>query len=234
MDAPPVPPLSAWGLSDLAGIITEPRGVTYQDTYFLETSAASSESIHFHELVHAVQWRVLGPHDFLLMYAAGLAEHGYEGSPLEAMAYAHQARFEAGGPPYSVEAEVGAQTLALLPEALLPQTGTTPPGNLEFIDSGSGKTATLEQVCRSVRPGWHPMLRDLLRRMIEAGWDGRIAQVKEKVGYLRVYIDQDRDDLERMITLAGERSTFTCEICGVSPPRNSDGSATMWRCERCA
>ena len=187
-DAPPVPPLSAWGLSDFAWLETGPRAVTYQDTYFLETGAAGSESLHFHELVHAIQWRVLGPEDFLLMYAAGLAEHGYEDSPLEAMAYAHQARFEAGGPPYSVEAEVGAGTLALLPG-----TAATPSGNLEFIDSDSGKTMTIEQVCKSVRPGWHPMLRDLLWRMIEAGWDGRIAQVKQKMGYLLVYIDQDRD-----------------------------------------
>jgi hypothetical protein len=115
-DNPPVPPVSAWGLSEFAWIETGPRAVTYQDTYFLETGAASSESLHFHELVHAIQWRVLGPEDFLLMYAAGLAGHGYENSPLEAMAYEHQARFEAGGPPYSVEAEIRAQTLALLPE----------------------------------------------------------------------------------------------------------------------
>jgi hypothetical protein len=96
---------------------TPPRAVTYQDTYFLETSAASSESIHLHELVHTVQWLILGPEDFLLLYAAGLAEHGYKDSPLEAKAYAHQARFEARGSPYSVEAEIGAATLALLPHA---------------------------------------------------------------------------------------------------------------------
>src|SRR5471030_409451 len=95
-DAPPVPPLAAWRLSEFAWIESQPRAVTYQDTYFLEPSAAGSESIHFHELVHAVQWRVLGPEDFLLLYTAGLAAHGYEDSPLEAMAYAHQARFEAG------------------------------------------------------------------------------------------------------------------------------------------
>jgi hypothetical protein len=112
-DAPPVPPLAALGLPEFAWMETQPRAVTYQDTYFLQTSAVGSESIHFHELVHAIQWQVLGPEDFLLLYAAGLSEHGYENSPLEAMAYAHQARFEAGGLPYSVEAEVGAQTLAL-------------------------------------------------------------------------------------------------------------------------
>ena len=46
-DTPPVPPLSAWGLSEFAWIETLPRAVTYQDTYFLETGAASSESLHW-------------------------------------------------------------------------------------------------------------------------------------------------------------------------------------------
>jgi len=228
-DAPPFPPLAAWGLSEFASIGNQPRAVTYLDTYFLEASAAGSEPIHFHELVHAVQWRVLGPEDFLLLYAAGLAAHGYQNSPLEAMAYAHQAGFEAGRTPYSVEAEVGAQTLALLPG-----TTATPPGNLEFTDSGSGETVTLDKVCEGVRPGWHQMLRDLLWRMTEAGWDGRVIEVKEKMGCLWVYIEQNRDDLEQMITLAGERSTFICEVCGAMPPRSIDGSATMWRCEECA
>jgi hypothetical protein len=137
--------------------------------------------------------------------------------------------FEPGGSPYSVEADIGARTLALLPG-----TAATSHGNSEFIDSDSGQAVTIERVCKSVRSGWHPMLRDLLWRMIEAGWDGRIAQVKEKMGCLWVYIDQDRHDLERMVTPAGERSTFTCEVCGAKPPRNMDGSATVWRCEGCA
>lgn len=109
---PPVPPLAAWGISEFASLGTRPRGVTYWDTYFLEPGAA--ESLHFHELVHAIQWRVLGAEDFLLLYAAGLAEQEYEDSPLEAMAYQHQARFEAGEPPYSIEAEIAERTLALL------------------------------------------------------------------------------------------------------------------------
>jgi hypothetical protein len=96
-------------------VVTDCPPVPYQDTYFVETGAASSESLHFHELIHAIQWRVLGREDFLLMYAAGLAEHGYRNSPLEAMAYEHEARFENGAPPYSVEAEVGSRTLELLP-----------------------------------------------------------------------------------------------------------------------
>ena len=114
-DRLPVPPLFALGLREFADFEKQPiSGITYKDTYFLQRDAAASdESLHFHELVHVVQWQVLGPKEFLLLYAAGLAAHGYNDCPLEAMAFDHQRRFNAGGPPYSVEAEVRAATLAL-------------------------------------------------------------------------------------------------------------------------
>jgi hypothetical protein len=109
-------PLSALGLREFADFEGQPaRGITYRDTYFLWRAVATDESLHFHELVHVVQWQVLGPRDFLLLYAAGLAESGYHDCWLEAMAYNHQRRFDAGGPPYSVEANVREQTLALKP-----------------------------------------------------------------------------------------------------------------------
>jgi hypothetical protein len=50
-----------------------------------------------------------------LLYAAGLAESGYRDCPLEAMAFDHQRRFDAGDPPYLIEAQARAQTLALKP-----------------------------------------------------------------------------------------------------------------------
>jgi hypothetical protein len=115
-DRLPVPPLSALGLREFADFEIQPaRGITYLDTYFLWSAVATDESVHFHELVHVVQWQVLGPRDFLLLYAAGVAESGYRACALETMAYDHQRRFDAGGPPYSVEAEVWRQTLALKP-----------------------------------------------------------------------------------------------------------------------
>jgi len=111
----PRPPLSASGLSEFVSFEKQPMGgITYFGTYFLERGAAGDESLHFHELVHVIQWQVLGPKDFLLLYAAGLAERGYLECPLEAMAYAHQQRFAASEPTYSVETEVRRQTLALL------------------------------------------------------------------------------------------------------------------------
>jgi hypothetical protein len=107
-DRLPVPPLSALGLTEFSDFEYRPMdGITYKDTYFLRASpAAIDESLHFHELVHVVQWQLLGPEDFLLLYASGLSERGYLECPLEAMAYEHQRRFEAGEPPYSVESEV--------------------------------------------------------------------------------------------------------------------------------
>ena len=117
-DRLPVPPLSALGLREFADFEGQPaRGITYRDTYFLWRADAKDESVHFHELVHVVQWQVLGPKDFLLLYAPGLVESGYRDCWLEAMAYEHQRRFDADDPPYSVEAEVREETLVLKPTA---------------------------------------------------------------------------------------------------------------------
>jgi len=65
--------------------------------------------LHFHELVHVVQWRLLCAERFLALYADGLEKHGYRDSPLEVMAYDHEARFNSKESPYSVEAEVRQQ-----------------------------------------------------------------------------------------------------------------------------
>src|ERR1039458_7479076 len=111
-----LPPLAALGLREFADFEGQPaRGITYRDTYFLWRADATDESLPFHELVRVAQAQVLGPKDFLLLYAAGLVESRYRDCALEAMAYEHQRRFDAGDPPYSVEAEVWEETLALKP-----------------------------------------------------------------------------------------------------------------------
>lgn len=97
VDAPPTPPLTRLGLPQFAAFEQmAPLGITYLDTFFIRTSEERNESLHFHELIHVVQWRLLGPEGFLLAYASGLVEAGYRDSPLEVMAYNAQARFEAG------------------------------------------------------------------------------------------------------------------------------------------
>ena len=84
----PIPPLSAMGLkqfSDFENMNAD--GVTYLDTFFSRHEARGNESLHFHELVHVLQWQVFGPRFFVAAYADGLERLVYRQSPLEIMAY---------------------------------------------------------------------------------------------------------------------------------------------------
>jgi len=60
---------------------------------FLKRTRASDEQLHFHELIHVVQWRLMGPERFLKLYADGLEKFGYWDSPLERMAYSAASEF---------------------------------------------------------------------------------------------------------------------------------------------
>jgi hypothetical protein len=103
----PVPPLSAMGLVRFADFERmEMAGITYLDTLFIRADQTWDESLHFHELVHVVQWRILGPERFLWLYADGLERFGYRNCPLEVIAYDFQDRFDDGSKPFDVEAEV--------------------------------------------------------------------------------------------------------------------------------
>src|SRR5437868_6427447 len=93
----PMPPLAEIGLARFAEFEHgDFRGVTYLDTFFVRADCADDEALHFHELIHVVQWRALGPEAFLMAYADGLDSFGYRGSPLEDMAYRAQAAFSRG------------------------------------------------------------------------------------------------------------------------------------------
>jgi len=110
VDKCPVPPLSSIGLSQFADFENmNASDITYFDTSFVLWHEAERESLHFHELVHVVQWQLLGAERFLALYADGLERHDYRNSPLEVMAYDHEARFNTNGKPYSVEAAVRQQ-----------------------------------------------------------------------------------------------------------------------------
>ena len=94
IDRVPLPPLSSIGLSRFAEFERgDYDGVTYLDTFFVKRRSAAAERLHFHELIHVVQWRLLGPETFLTAYAAGLETFGYRDSPLEIMAYNAEASF---------------------------------------------------------------------------------------------------------------------------------------------
>ncbi len=94
VDTIPFPPVSAFDLPEFESLANMPMaGITFRNMYFVHRAQAS-EAIHFHELVHVVQWNTLGVMEFLLTYAVGIAQSGYMQSPLEAMAFDLQARFE--------------------------------------------------------------------------------------------------------------------------------------------
>ena len=90
----PFPPISRMGLPEFKRMENMPvAGITYKNIYFL-SHFDQSESLHFHELVHVIQWERLGVDNFLLAYGAGLMQFGYEECPLEKMAYSLQTEFE--------------------------------------------------------------------------------------------------------------------------------------------
>jgi hypothetical protein len=125
----PTPPLARLGVGGFEEMEHGgAAGITFRDTYFVRRPLARDESLHFHELVHVVQWRHLGPERFLAAYAAGyLSAGGYRGNPLENIAYDLQARFDAGHDPLDVPAEVTRHLDRVVP-ALLPDAGGRSPG----------------------------------------------------------------------------------------------------------
>ena len=94
----PLPPLREMGLPEFGEFEKgDYAGITYRNTYFVRENGIYDESVHFHELVHTVQWLYLGGDGFLTAYAAGLLEHGCEKNPLEIMARDLQDYFDQHG-----------------------------------------------------------------------------------------------------------------------------------------
>jgi hypothetical protein len=91
-------------------------GITFKDTFFLQ-HGCESEAVHFHELVHVVQWSRLGVDNFLLAYGFDLLSFGYARSPLEQMAYRLQRDFELGTLPQGLSRIIEQATDAIWEQA---------------------------------------------------------------------------------------------------------------------
>jgi hypothetical protein len=103
----PIPPLSSMGLQRFRGFEQgDFDGITYIDTIFLKRMRATDEQLHFHELIHVVQWQLLGPERFLKLYADGLESFGYWNSPLERMAYSATTEFSRSNQTFDAQALV--------------------------------------------------------------------------------------------------------------------------------
>lgn len=104
--SPPLPPAILESMEILNLAESQICGITYRTTFFVNAEWALDESLHFHEMVHVLQWEHMGPRRFLSAYALELLKHGYVDNALERMAYSHQGRFDKECEPYDVEREV--------------------------------------------------------------------------------------------------------------------------------
>jgi hypothetical protein len=110
-DPLPYPPVAQFGLPEFSPQQRVPaNGITFKNTYFIQRGCESVEELHFHELVHVVQWTRLGVDDFLLAYGLGLHQVGYDDSPLEKMAYSLEKRFLADALPNDLVSIIEAAT----------------------------------------------------------------------------------------------------------------------------
>jgi len=97
---PDFPELRQAGMGDF---IDRPlSGITYKDTYFIKKGCESDLELHFHELVHVVQWQILGASNFIGRYIEEMKQYGYEDAPLEEMAYGLQNTFSKKTYPFNV------------------------------------------------------------------------------------------------------------------------------------
>ena len=117
VDRCPIPPLAITGILQLAEIEKwDIKGIPWENTIFIRRDLADWDAVHFHELLHIIQWENLGTEGYLTAWAVGTVTRGYRDNPLEEMAFRHQMRFETDKTPYEVIGEVNAE-MAEWPES---------------------------------------------------------------------------------------------------------------------
>ncbi|SDN88593.1 hypothetical protein [Vreelandella arcis] len=101
---PNFPELRQMGLGDFIDMPV--NGITYKNTYYVVPKQASTLRLHFHELVHVVQWSILGAEGFISRYINEIQSFGYNSAPLEKMAYFLDDHYHSGGSPLDVPSYV--------------------------------------------------------------------------------------------------------------------------------
>jgi hypothetical protein len=84
--------------------ISASEGITFDHIIAVRTW---NDRLLFHELVHVVQYRLLGVETFTHLYIRGFLSKGsYDRIPLEVCAYELDRRLDRGGAPFRVQSEV--------------------------------------------------------------------------------------------------------------------------------
>jgi hypothetical protein len=78
--------------------------------------------------------------------------------------------------------------------------------------------------------GWWPLVREVCQRLDETG--GKIHQVKEKFGGLRIYAHCN-EEVSKLINEAEAKSYQICEECGSEEDVTSEGGWIKTLCKQC-
>ena len=91
LPCPPKAVVMQLGLSQL--LSPSAVGITLNNTYYLKPKVAGQLRVHFHELIHVLQWQALGPLPFIQRYMSEVIKYGYRQAPLEETAYGFEDNF---------------------------------------------------------------------------------------------------------------------------------------------
>ena len=75
-------------------------------------------------------------------------------------------------------------------------------------------TDPAERLLSGCPPGWHGILRDLIRQLAQQDPGCEIRYAREKFGMLDVMLNSGRPELWDLVRDASDRSAVTCERCG--------------------
>ena len=79
--------------------------------------------------------------------------------------------------------------------------------------------------------GWGDIIDTMLKRLQPHGV--KIIQLKEKFGYLRVYLNKDNKETDEIVRIAELDSSKTCEYCGSTEGVSTEGSWLKTLCRHC-
>lgn len=80
-----------------------------------------------------------------------------------------------------------------------------------------------DEIAKLVPEGWKTILKDGFTKMFESGWDGKVFQIKEKFGSLRLYLNEHNEDLNFIIDEMTKHTQSVCYRCGKPATTNTKG-----------
>ena len=110
---------------------------------------------------------------------------------------------------------------------------------LPYLATQQPEKISFDEVAKCVGPGWRRILHETSEKLFKLGWDGGLLQVKEKMGSLRFYWQNNigdpliNDIAEDVVMVAEWKSEQTCENCGKHGKIHCINFWYMCRCNDC-